>query len=147
MSAYLCSPTHIAVLAARLFPNDPDKAVRAAKILAKENVKSIMYRYNDCDTPDKACQAFLRMDYEAYITHIVTLAKNRKYLHPSALALPVPRVLGLIHCLNYQSCEHDEWPDSTAKRLLNKLVKQLGATWETESEGWSLDPDELSVPA
>lgn len=141
MSAYLCSPEHIAVLAARLFPNDPEKAVRTAKILAKENVKSIMYRYDDCTTPDKACQAFLRMTYETYIAQTTALTQDET-LQANALAFTTPRVLGMIHCLNYQSCEHAEW--KTSRKLLDKLVAQLDANWSTEFEGWELDPAELT---
>ena len=142
MSAYLCDPAHLAVLAVRLFPNDPTKAERAARILLKENVRSVHYRYAhhaDCTTPEKTCHAFLTLTYNEYVDRTVSLTQDPQ-LHAQALALHPGRIVGLAQCLDYQSCEHEEWRTSAAKRLLEKLITRQG---DVVSDGWSLKPDEL----
>jgi hypothetical protein len=144
MSAYLCNPTHMAALAVNLYPQDNTKAAKAARLLIKENIKSVMYRYDDLATPQKACREFLSLTPREYLDRTVALIQDPTF-HANALLIPSRRVLGLIHCLDYQSCEHAEWKTSTALALLKRLTAQLGYTEQSEYTGWKLDAQELTA--
>ena len=107
MSAYLMSDYEFSVLGEALQDerkNDPRKAKDFAKILFAENIKSLEYRYPNSGP-----------EYES----------NRFYFDKQALSgllvLGALELIKGIHCYRYQSCEHKEWDESEAKKLVDRL--------------------------
>jgi hypothetical protein len=76
------------------------------KVLWRENVKSVAYRYQLATRDPKELADYER-DVAAY-----------EYEPCEAIA---PAVVDAIDCLDYQSCEHDEWQSSAAFDLLERL--------------------------
>lgn len=68
------------------------------------NVDSVLHRYPD-DKPDEH-------DDPATFTF-------------RAVRVPPLQALKLIQCLDYQSCELDEWPHSLARRILHAMTATL----------------------
>lgn len=86
-----------------------EEATEKGRMLWRENVISVAYRYNlaECDPAELA---EYNLDVESYV---FPSRSPRK---------PEPRdVIAAIDCLDYQSCEHDSWPLSEAYALLEHL--------------------------
>ena len=106
MSAYIVETNEIATLAAsialvlgdNISPNYFDTASQCADILHSENVISWNYRYKDNTAPEA-----INITAE----HIET-AKN----------WTLAEQFEAINCLVYQSCEHPEYKDSNAFKIL-----------------------------
>jgi hypothetical protein len=119
MSAYLCNPTHIGILAQRIafktttWGNAPTVAAK----LATENLKSVAYRYSKSE--DQAAQEFISMPSQAYIDQCKVEADNPDHL----TRVPVTRLIGMVNCSEYQSCEHPEWATSEARDMMIFLLK------------------------
>jgi hypothetical protein len=105
MSAFICSNTHIMTVAAAYVYNvelrnehlpDDAQVLRVAKILQKENVASVNYRY---ETKYRAGK--LEGTPYSYHRHV--------------------QMLAWVDCLSYQSCERSRWDKSEAKRMLTEL--------------------------
>jgi hypothetical protein len=79
------------------------------KWLMEENEKSVLSRYPQ-DTLDSA---------PGCIGERSTNYKFREFLP----ALKPVEVLKACHCLDYQSCEHDEWPQSLAYGILQSIER------------------------
>jgi hypothetical protein len=116
MSAYIVSPDHITALLAgfaahsrrqRCRPLSEDDLSEIGRQLLLENCRSVAYRY---DTPvDDGWQ-----DYRF----------DRKYLfRPPVRA--TAQLLKLCDCLEYQSCERDDWYASAAFRKLDEIRSVL----------------------
>lgn len=164
MSAFICGPDHFKVLAMfaaarrprsgdwRVNPHyveglDPEGvyAVRGldnlyddelaslyADVLFRENIRSVKARYPD----DKLTDLPGPIDLPAHIT-----VTGRDRCNPK-LQLPPVSVLKMCDCLEYQSCESDDWEKTVAYRLLNairraairSLPKYDDAPWDYWSE-------------
>lgn len=85
-------------------------ADRVGQMLLDENVKSVMYRYEDSpitDLPGKVNAEWL-IPFE---------------YHPMAGdSMTALWVISITRCLMYQSCEHPEWEESEAKRFCETLI-------------------------
>jgi hypothetical protein len=151
MSAYICNPEHLGILAAYAVLNDCavhewqhtrkntleakiDTAQRVAKGLARENIRSVATRYpNDVDgsRPGPGLKdAEIEEAAAIYAAHFV--------VHPQRLK-PI-QILKLSRSLDYQSCETDDWKDTLAWRQLDWIngnaIRDLPGY---ENADWSFD--------
>lgn len=109
MSAYVVDKDLIdrlvaAGLRAKLF--GAEEASEQGRMLWRENVVSVSHRYN-LPTRDATELAAYERDVEAYAYE--------------PCAPTGPQIAADIDCLDYQSCEHEEWLDSAAYGLLKNL--------------------------
>lgn len=88
-----------------------DHAAEVAKILKDENIRSVNARYND----DSASE--FNFEYD-----------------PTAHKRPVGNIIGALDCLEYQSCETDDWETTNAYEIIQGLRKHLLKTI-AEKEG------------
>jgi hypothetical protein len=134
MSAFVVSQNHIdaIVMAAWLGPNGCERRTWYApefyrpngdrqqitelnvdeigRTLWTENIKSVQYRYADHE-------AFADLSTDKTADYQLDFMKTPKRT--------AAELLSLIHCYEYQSCEHPEWKTSAAKRLCRKLRESL----------------------
>lgn len=134
MSAFICGPDHFKVLALfaasrgsfgrRVDPRYIDELKYAeqfsetklanlyADVLYQENVRSVWHRYPDdarselpgpCDDPGHVT-----------ITH-------RDEANPKLIRMPAVAILKMCDCLEYQSCETEDYRKSVAFALLNRI--------------------------
>jgi len=136
MSAYLTSPEDIAKLAAYAIKNDCTKygqmydmgietMEQVATILAEQNITSIAARYPDMKGNEAV--SFFAGDYsnEEYIADCGRGSSMR-------VAFDYKDIADAVGSYEYQSCEDDEYFNSTAFKivtairtnLLNKLTRQ-----------------------
>ena len=131
MSAYICSPSHIGVLAAYAAVNDCAiyewrmsnnilTAQNVAKGLALENIRSVAHRYpNDEDGQRpgpglkdadiiEACQIYAG-HFAKRMGGVIVMAED---------VLEPVQVLKLVSSLDYQSCETDDWEMTLAAQQL-----------------------------
>jgi hypothetical protein len=103
MSAFICSKLHIQTIAVN-YVNHMQKgsAIEIANILYKENVVSVNYRYS----LNKKTNGWKTLD---------------KNIKPISLM----QLYKLIQCLDYQSCEHFNWPNSDACKILKELEAKI----------------------
>jgi hypothetical protein len=110
MSAFVVSKQDIDILVtAYLALHEPSARIEPAKIgriLWLENVASVAYRYN---MPARHCE-----EHAAYKRAVRDYAYEP--IHAKALA-----VAKIARCYAYQSCEHDGWEASRAKRICDLL--------------------------
>ena len=136
MSAFVCMPEHIGLLAAALtwFGRTAGDPRVHAEFLARENITSVAYRYpadkGDGDRPgpnltDEQLVEAARLYAAHYVQHFPT------WLNAADLS-------SMVRCYEYQSCEHPGWRDSVAMMLIAKLdgaCKVIGPEtvhWEFE---------------
>lgn len=142
MSAYICNPEHIGLLAAyatqsgaviRAWDVGNDRGNIAARVavgLLKENIRSVKHRYGCNDLPGP------RMNLGDQ--YLAVAAYARDYIkkpgkHPSPVT-----ICKLANGLAYQSCETDDWENTHAYRqvdlIINNAVRSLPgyeeAPWE-----------------
>ena len=129
MSAWIVSKRHIDALAYWLdrmgIAHDKQKM---GELLWSENHKSIRARYGDYGYKGN----YVRRPKYHY-THPQPRVTEPYYdnFDPQNL----DQILALVHCYNYQSCEHEGWYTSRSKRLMDRLEAQLvqaGADWKRE---------------
>ena len=134
MSAYMVNRHHITYLVAaamshricrdglrwrhagvsqQLRAMDYERAAEIAQMLWDENLKSIESRYPDSKKSRKL-PGPIGEDYEIRPADL-----ERCWMEFDPL-----QVIMSIHCLEYQSCEHPEWPDSEAYAFLKALEHQ-----------------------
>ncbi len=114
MSAYVCNPEHIGVLAA--FATTTKSPIRAwvkdgliqtaksvAKGLARENIRSVAHRYPNDKDGNRPGPCLL----DAEIVEAAAIYAAHFVVYPQGLS-PV-QVLKLVSGLEYQSCETDDW--------------------------------------
>lgn len=111
MSAFVVTTAHIDALVYASIHFDRyhgrdrfEKADEIGAMLLKENYRSVNYRYNEEDAPQR-----------------YTYKQPRKV--PTLI-----EALKAIDCLEYQSCEHPEWETCEAKKFLDSLRKTLIST-------------------
>ena len=129
MSAFLCSPKHIAALATfaennGLSPSRED----TAKILCQENIASIAYRYPD--TAYNVTRHWLDLDMDEYV-----------WQAGAQCQLPSAHVRALAESYQYQSCEHPGWESSGARELTDRIIAEAAATQklcDVHTAPWSI---------
>jgi hypothetical protein len=118
MSAFLCSPQHIAAIVC-FGPITDDYGhysvgplpEEVAELLARENVKSVDYRYpRDIDEQVN----------EVFVKECIAAAKILNKKRPNVYT--AVQVIKLCNSLDYQSCEHPGWEASNAKETLDAIV-------------------------
>ena len=135
MSAYICSPSHIGVLAAYAAVNDcaiyewrmSDSILTAqnvAKGLALENIRSVAHRYPDDKDGQRpgpglkdadiieACQIYAG-HFAKRLGGVIVMAED---------VLEPVQVLKLVSSLDYQSCETDDWEMTLAAQQLRWIM-------------------------
>ena len=136
MSAFMCPPEHFGLLAAficrvspgqRQGPNLEDvipewreaarqaTAMRVAKQLALENIRSLAYQYED-GTDSQANRATIE-EAQIWAAH---------YLAWWPASVTAARVLGHAHCYAYQACESPNWKDTLAFAQIERIVNACG---------------------
>lgn len=128
MSAYICDPSHFGILAAyavkercviREFEVMGDPVLVAqtvARNLAKENIRSVAYRYprdTDGNRPGP-CLKDAEIEEAAAIYAAYFLANPHH--------LPAVQILKLVNCLDYQSCETEDWKQTVAFKQLEWIT-------------------------
>lgn len=141
MSAYHCSAEHLAILVAwasdhrRPSPvryyfggawvelaNDP---ARAFAVLGNENARSVAHRYREAPTPF-----------------------NFKYSRPCIASDADPRaIVRGCDCLDYQSCETDDWKQTEAYAILNAIRERAILQLCAGCEVWDLTAKALDPRA
>lgn len=133
MSAFICNPEHIGLIAAWATKVDAvmyalvrdskeDTAIHVAKILAWENIVSVAYRYSN-DKEGEGPGPMLDTDEDIVKESCVWAEKYLKEGIPLDVA-PLT-IAKLIACLQYQSCEHPEWEQSAARNQLNYINEHI----------------------
>ena len=123
MSAYIVNPEHLGILGAYaalhrvvISPWSHDQSVQAAQRvaigLARENIRSVTTRYPD-DPDGQRPGPGLK---DAEIQEAAAIYAGYFFTHPPHIT-PI-QILRLIECLDYQSCETDDWPQTLAFRQL-----------------------------
>ena len=128
MSAFIVSDSHINALVRyasrhkvgvsygatvmRLNAFSNEQAV--AQILLDENVKSVNYRYSESETP--------QIDYDR-----------------GAPILSAIQAIKAAQCLRYQSCEHSDFEESIAFKLIEAIISDAIPRLEGyESASWAI---------
>ena len=129
MSAWIVSKQHIDALAYWLdrmgIAHDKQKM---GEMLWSENHKSIRARYGDYNHKGKFVK---RPKYHYMIPQPRVTESYYDDFDPQNL----DQIQALVHCYTYQTCEHEGWDKSRAKRLMDRLEAQLvmsGADWKRE---------------
>lgn len=167
MSAYLCTPEHIAVVARAMvrpmaaadesihlarpavrvdqfadgLAINGDRGARyVAQELAGANWDSVEHRYSGDRV---ALEPYA--DRSAYAAACGDAAENARLK-----ILPLYRLTGALWCYEYQACEHPAWPTSRAYEYcqsLRALLLRILATEEAARRGsecgWSIDAGEV----
>lgn len=115
MSAFIVTEQQIELLATTYVKNTyrgsdlTHEINRTAKLLWKENHKSVNFRYNEkTRTPSIKLK-----DFDYYQDLLTNFSKIEVYK--------------LVQCYDYQSCEHDTYQKSKAKMIVNNLLIHLAA--------------------
>jgi len=115
MSAFICSDRQFAVIA-KWLASSPARQQTIADTLKRENIKSVNWRY-------KERNRFRKVNLDACA--------------PSDLELfTVNDILGLLNCVDYQSCEPTDY-DDTIYALASDLLLARGAV-ANSSKYWSI---------
>lgn len=136
MSAFVVNTDHIdAIVTAWINVGGPcymadryEKATEIGRMLLAECIASVSYRYGD---PNELPGPIPTPTVEGY-------EYQRMYFAPDRWSLLVPRILKLLDCYEYQSCEHPEWAESKAHDLIQRMRKEASrrlpgyddAAWE-----------------
>ena len=115
MSAFICSDAQFATVARWLFADDAT-AQRFADHLKRENVRSVKARYGSKNRARRVNLDTVTLD-----------DVNRWTGHDIA---------AMLACIDYQSCEHDDYNDAPLK-LAQRLLYATGADKE-QSTIWSI---------
>lgn len=91
--------------------NEAELASLYADVLYRENIRSVLTRYPK-DTIESAPGPIKKP------AHITVTARDHC---TAALRLPAVALLKMLDCLEYQSCESDDWENTVAYRLLNAI--------------------------
>lgn len=104
-------------------------ADQTASMLMFECIRSVAYRYQDCEWPDLPGP-------------IPNPNPSSIHVYPLEKAPSPVQALKLVDCYEYQSCEHPDWDSSEAKRfcaalrsaLIGSLPGYDDAPWEWDQE-------------
>lgn len=135
MSAYICNPEHIGILAAYAAVNDCAiykwrmsnnilTAQNVAKGLALGNIRSVAHRYPDDKDGQRPGPNLKDADIveacQIYAGHFAKRMGGVIVMDEDVLE-PV-QVIKLVRSLDYQSCETDGWPLTLAARQLDWIM-------------------------
>ena len=134
MSAYICNPEVIATIAAFAADKgqleygntyrytDLKSAGSVAIALAKENIRSIGYRYPD--TKGKEAHKFMPSfkDNDAYLAECAALAEAKPHRN-----VMLSRLFELVREYDYQACECDNWYKTKAWNICAQVNKAIAA--------------------
>lgn len=153
MSAYVCNPEHIGLLAAYAVREDNaitewkvrdkrnnvmegDTAANVAKQLLLANIVSVRGRYTD--TPVESLPGPC-LNLEDQVLAVQAYARHYRDRFPKALK-PVD-ILKAAQGYDYQSCEPDGWELTLAARQVRWIVsaahRQLPGYEESDARGWT----------
>lgn len=129
MSAFVCDPKHFAALAA-FAVNDPhhshvihewsngnslDECIKVAGELAKENLRSVGYRYPDDNAPAGTIDLSDRLTVKEAQDYA-----RKYYFNPPRISLV--DILKMCQCYDYHSCESPDWRDTLAYRQIQWIM-------------------------
>ena len=127
MSAFICNETHIATCARIIADSVPAAAnmdpADIAQALALENLKSVAFRYGpearDLYEREMGMAAGDPGPEEDPLADMIPGEQTgRAYMEACRIAAPISCSTAEAHaylgCLDYQSCEHPQWPESAA---------------------------------
>lgn len=148
MSAYICNPEQIALLAVYCAgPEQPGlggdcvpyalkkegvvDAESLARMLTNQNVLAVMNRYGDEPAQDLPGPGLTLKQLDAAVSKFV-----RKYLKRFP-AITGAQLAGAISCYEYQTCELVDYESSPAYAACNSMVRELLRAMSGENAGWS----------
>lgn len=139
MSAFLVPVRQIRILA-KFIEVYPNSYLEQVEILAKENLKSISYKYEDYwEGQNKA------IEEENYI-------EECKYPEPNiddVKKINIKQISSWANCLEYQSCEHPDYFKSEAYYILSRIYKEICSRLEEEKSkdkencSWAMEKDQF----
>ena len=122
MSAFVCTPNHIATLVAyhksAEYAGQSFDMGRAAETLMRENIRSVADRYPDCTDGDYPGASGTQQEL---VDEAKRLVNDAAFCAEAAAKSPV-EILKLAQSLEYQSCECDDWDTTEAKKLIDSVV-------------------------
>lgn len=125
MSAWMCSDVHFSFVAKAAEVHgliEPGTALAFAGELKLENMRSLDARYGAPITEHQL--------------EALDLGEHASRIEDAYF------VTTQLHCLDYQSCEHDGWESSNAKAVCDRLVKVVDPTeaWAgAKGDSWGID--------
>ena len=145
MSAWVCSPKHIAVLAQRLlqrvngepiiYVNEVLTVPEFIEHLLDLNLKSVGYLYNL--TPAKACKEFTGLSRKAFLEEAVRLGESQELWKEE---FSEAQLWGIAACYGYQSCE-GKCDEDITYRIVSQYETVLKAACTRRGEkmeGWGI---------
>jgi hypothetical protein len=125
MSAFVCQPEHIGLLAAFLATDQEpkshvlreEKATRFAITLARQNIDSVAYRYPGDKDGERPGPAGLK---DQQIIDLAGLWAVHFANNPPQKTLT--EIIKFAHCLDYQSCETDDYKTTNAADLIRQII-------------------------
>ena len=149
MSAFICNPEHLGILAAYAAHHDAvihsfrrkDRAETAkniARALARENIRSVAHAYPDGKDGDRPGPRLFDDDIE----EAAALYGEHYFRNGAAKRLNPVQILKFCQCYVYQSCETDDWRDTVAWSQLDWMIGHAiqalpgydGFKWEASDE-------------
>jgi len=108
MSAYMVSDLHISAVINKMVEMElinKSNINKVGQMIVDENINSLVARYGEAEKAENS-HTFQFIENEE--TQVSDIQAHK-----------------LAHCIEYQSCEHDQWKDSKAFRTLDKLCKAI----------------------
>lgn len=115
MSAYLCSAKHIGDLAAAMHHDNPYHGTpgELAELLARENIRSVAYRYAETPT-----QVVGHSGYKRVKEYVNECKEQAWWASREEQRIPgLHTKIGMVSSYTYQSCEHPGWEGSKAAHV------------------------------
>lgn len=146
MSAFICLPDHIGLLAAHSYSGYDDrrdeviqKIKSNAILLAKLNWKSVRCRYGAEGVRNTA-----GCTLTSYL-HQCEIWAERMYKDERAQKVPPVWILKLVDCYKYQSCECDRYQHEEAWKLASLISEKAWTRLPGYDQApWSFDVDFLA---
>ncbi len=105
MSAFIVDPDHIRALAIRCSAT-PEQATACATVLWLENIRSVQHRYPNDES---------LFDDPAAVTITAAQFRDPRY------KLTAIQAVKLCNCLDYQSCETNDWETTPAHAIVESI--------------------------
>ena len=123
MSAYICTPEHIATLAAcfiRSTGNSQERAQEVAGQLMAANIASVSARYpKDTDGNRPGPGGYSDLELVRLSEEIA----GHYYNNPPKVS--TVELLAYIQCLDYQACEVDDYDRTDCSRILSRMINHF----------------------
>ena len=129
MSAYICYPSHIGLLAASYCEGNkfatPEikrgEACRVAHVLAQQNIESVAHRYPDSKDGTRHGPVFIAGEGNDQAIIDLSVAWAAHYSSRKVAASPI-EIIKLAHALDYQSCETDDYERTYAAKYIQQII-------------------------